>query len=109
MNYLSGLSEISELNESDSCSQYTFYNYLENIQYENNFEESVENIFLKLYPFVFDILPNKILTNKQIKLLLQSNSNINYLDYALFKNVWLNYFKWKLNQNYKDTKFIIGR
>ena len=82
--------------DTENAKQNTFYKYLTFIQLDNNYEETMEYLFLKRYPFTLDILPNEILTNKQIKSLLQSF--IEYFDYTLFKHVWLNYFKWKLNQ-----------
>jgi hypothetical protein len=82
----------------------TFCSYLQdNIWNENN----IEYDFLKEYPDVINILPNIMISYKSLYEILKENYL--YIDNnSLFKNTWLNYFKWLLtnSQRISDT---VGR
>lgn len=63
--------------------------------------------FLKRYSNIMTILPNIIMTSKKIKNFLIHFYNIVYFDDLNFKNIWMDYFKWKLLKT--DQNVIPGR
>jgi hypothetical protein len=80
----------------------TFRSYLIEREWNDN---SIEYEFIKTYPQSLNILPESMGSFKKIRDILKEH--LIYIDDVLFKNTWLNYFKWLLeNCDYKDTQFI---
>jgi hypothetical protein len=76
----------------------TFYEYLKIF---NNY--NLEYKFIQLYPNIFNIIPDEIMSYKKLKDILKEH--IPYIEYnILFKDVWLNYFKYNL---ISDNEVII--
>lgn len=67
------------------------------------------NLFIREYPFIFQQIPDEIMSCKKIKSYLHYN---NYYDICyvyrdrLFSKIWMKYFKWKLMLSENNNEFI---